>query len=297
MSSSRKGKQGKKALGRGLGSILPEILGDKPPGETGSSTMVPVTQLIRNPNQTRQTFSKEALSELAQSMKEHGVLQPVIVRPHRVGRYEIVAGERRWRAAQEAGLLEIPVIIRQLSEKQAAEINLIENVQREDLNAMEEAEAVKSLINEHGYTHDELASRIGKKRSTLTNLLGLLRLPVAVQEMIRAGKLTEGHGRAVLRIEKDKLKIKVAMDIAGKGLSVRETEKLAARLSASEEAPAPLSRKAGASPEIRDLATRLQRKLGSRVEVRHSRSGRGKLELYYRDLDELDRILALIFKR
>ena len=297
MSSSRKSKQGKKALGRGLGSILPEILGDKSPGETSSATMIPVTQLARNPNQARQTFSKESISELAQSMKEHGVLQPVIVRPHRGGRYEIVAGERRWRAAREAGLLEIPVIIKQLSEKQAAEINLIENVQREDLNAMEEAEAVKSLIKEHGYTHDELASRIGKKRSTLTNLLSLLKLPVALQEMIRTGKLTEGHGRAILRIEKDKLKIKAAMDIAGKGLSVRDTEKLAARLSKSGAAPAPLSRKARVSPELRDLTTRLQRKLGSKVEVRHLRSGRGKLEIFYRDLDELDRILAIIFRR
>ena len=296
MSSSRKSKQRKKALGRGLGSILPDIMGDKTPGETGSTVTVPVTQLLRNPNQTRQTFSKESISELAQSMKEHGILQPIIVRPYRGGRYEIVAGERRWRAAREAGLLEIPVIIKQLSEKQAAEINLIENVQREDLNAIEEAEAVKSLIQEHGYTHDELASRIGKKRSTLTNLLSLLRLPVAVQEMIRTGKLTEGHGRAILRIGKDKLKIKVAMDVAGKGLSVRETEKTAARLSISSQA-APPSRKARVSPEIRDLTTRLQRKLGSKVEVKHSRSGRGKLEIFYRDLDELDRILAVIFKR
>ena len=297
MSGSRKSNQGKKALGRGLGSILPEIMGDKLPGKTSSATMIPVTQLSRNPNQYRQTFSKESISELAQSMKEHGVLQPVIVRPHRGGRYEIVAGERRWRAAREAGLLEIPVIIRQLSEKQAAEINLIENVQREDLNSIEEAEAVNSLIKEHGYTHEELASRIGKKRSTLTNLLSLLRLPIAVQEMIRAGKLSEGHGRAVLRIEMDKLKIKVAMDIAGKGLSVREAEKLAARLEKPGAAPAPPSLKAGNSPEIRDLATRLQRKLGSRIEVRHSKSGRGKLEIFYRDLDELDRILAIIFKR
>jgi ParB family chromosome partitioning protein len=253
-------KMKRKALGRGLGAILPEIRGENR-GAGQDAATVPITMLQRNPNQARQNFSKESLEQLARSLREHGVLQPVIVRAQAGGMYEIVAGERRWRAAQLAGLTEIPVLVRQVSEKQAAEINLIENIQRDDLNPMEEAEALRRLLEEHGYTQEHLADRIGRSRTALTNLLRLLDLPLPVQEMVRTGKLTEGHGRALLRIEQERVRIKAAMEVAAKQLSVRETEKLAAQLSKSPS-PAVTGRSRGASsPEIRELVGRLQRRL------------------------------------
>lgn len=284
----------KRALGRGLEAILPASQGEQTPKDKGI-TLIPITRLTRNPNQARQSFSTDSLNGLAQSMKKHGVLQPVIVRTQAGGRYEIVTGERRWRAAQIAGLLEIPAIIKQISEKQAAEINLIENIQREDLNPIEEAEADRRLLEEHGYTQEKLAERLGKSRTALTNLLRLLDLPLPVQEMIRAEKISEGHGRALLRIDNERLKVKIAMEITGKKLSVRETEKLAARMAKS---PSPArSRKPKTSPEIGELCNRLQRRLGTKVNLKHSKLGSGRMEVFYRNLDELDRILAIIFKR
>ncbi len=299
MSESKKTqpKPKRKALGRGLGAILPEIRGESRGSGEGGATLVPITMLVRNPNQARQNFPKETLEQLALSLKEHGVLQPVIVRAQAGGRYEIVAGERRWRAAQLAGLAEIPVIIRQVSEKQAAEINLIENVQRDDLNPIEEAEALKRLIEEHGYTQEQLADRIGKSRTAVTNLLRLLDLPLPVQEMVRTGKLTEGHGRALLRIGQERARIKAAMEVAAKQLSVRETEKMAALLEKSPSPSGTAKSRGGSSPEIRELIARLQRRLGTRVNVNHGRRGSGRVEIYYRNLDELDRILAIVFKK
>jgi ParB family chromosome partitioning protein len=290
----KEGQSRRKALGRGLESILPEVLGDRLP-KGRAVTLVPITMLSRNPNQARQSFSKESIAELAQSLQQHGVLQPILVRPQTGGRYEIVAGERRWRAAQTAGLAEIPVIVRQISEKQAAEINLIENIHREDLNPIEAAEGTRRLMKEHGYTQEQLAERLCKSRPALANLLRLLDLPIPIQEMIRAGKIAEGHGRALLRVENERVMIKLAMDVAEKGLSVREAERLAAQLSRPPSPAQP--RKGRTSPEIKELCDRLQRKLGTRVDLRHSRKGKGRLEIYYRNLDELDRILSLIFKK
>jgi ParB family chromosome partitioning protein len=287
----------RKALGRGLEAILPEIQGDRPGSRDRGVTMVPITLVVRNPHQARQVFTKESLESLAHSMKEHGIIQPLIVRPQAGGKYEIVAGERRWRAAQLAGLPDVPVIVRQLSEKEAGEINLIENLHRDDLNPMEVAEKCRQLIGEHGYTQEQLAEQIGKSRSALTNLLRLLDLPMPVQEMVRTGRLTEGHARALLRIEQERTRIKLAMEVAAKQLSVRETEILAARLAGAAASPAAEPKKSRVSPEIRELCGRLQRKLGTKVDVRHSRRGSGRMEIYYRSLDELDRILAQIFRR
>jgi ParB family chromosome partitioning protein len=289
-------KAKRKALGRGLGAILPEIRGESRGAGQGATT-VAITMLVRNPNQARQNFSKESLEELARSLKEHGVLQPIIVRAQAGGTYEIVAGERRWRAAQLAGLTEIPVIVRQVSEKQAAEINLIENIQRDDLNPMEEAEALRRLLEEHGYTQERLADQIGRSRTAVTNLLRLLDLPLPVQEMVRTGKITEGHGRALLRIEQERVRIKAAMEVAARQLSVRETEKLAAQLSKGSSPAGTKKARGASSPEIRELIGRLQRRLGTRVHVAHGRRGSGRMEIFYKNLDELDRILAIIFKR
>ncbi len=285
----------RRSLGRGLDSILPEFLGDKS-FRSKEVTMVPITMVSRNPNQVRKDFPKESITELARSIALHGVLQPVIVRPQAGGRYEIIAGERRWRAAQEAGMTEIPIIVRQASEKQVAEINLIENLHRSDLNPIETAEAIVRLMKEHGYTQEQLAERLCRSRSSLANLVRLLDLPIPIQEMIRAGKITEGHGRALLMISDERTMIKLAMDISPKGLSVREIENIAARIT-RQSVSGFNGHQYCTSPEIRELCERLQKKLGTRVNLHHTKKGRGKMEIHYRNLDELNRILSLIFKK
>jgi ParB family chromosome partitioning protein len=230
-------------------------------------------------------------------MKEYGILQPIVVRPHAGGKYEIIAGERRWRAAQQAGITEIPVIIRHVSGKQAQEINLIENIQREDLNPIETAEALKRLIEEYGYTQQDIAEKICKNRSSVANTLRLLDLPLPVREMVRTGKITEGHGRALLGLKENSAIVKMANLIAEKNLSVREVEKRVSALNKKNTGEIETKKKFKILPEIKELCQRLQRKLGTKVELKHTNKGNGKMEIYYRSLDELERILALIFKK
>jgi ParB family chromosome partitioning protein len=272
------------ALGRGLGALIPGAT----PSERKGVISVPIEDVVAHRGQPRRHFDETHLEELAESIRSKGVLLPLIVRKTSEG-YVIVAGERRWRAAQKAGLREVPAMIREMSEKEAFEVALIENIQREDLNPIEEAEAYKRLIEEHGLTQDELATRVGKDRSTVTNTLRLLRLPEAIKQAIVAGQLSMGHARALLAIADEGDLKKAAEKVISEGLSVRACEALVQRLK-SKRLPKE-KRPESQGTQIRHLVEKLQRKLGAKVELK-DRGGSGTIEIRYGNLSELDRILA-----
>jgi ParB family chromosome partitioning protein len=276
----------KQALGRGLSALIPA--GEAAGGAPRALLRLPVERLRpMTGGQPRQTFDEARLEELAQTIREHGVITPLVVRPV-PGGYEIIAGERRWRAAQRAGLYELPAVVAdRAGPAEAFEMALVENLQRDDLNPIEQAAGFRRLLDEHGYTQEKLAQRLGKDRSTVANLLRLLKLPERVQAMVARGALSEGHARALLGLEDAAAIIDAAERVARQGLSVRQAEALARQGKAAR----PGGRtKARESPAIRDLVERLQRALGARVRIAH-RGGRGRLEIHYSSLDELDRIL------
>ncbi|MEN9580046.1 MAG: chromosome partitioning protein ParB [Pseudomonadota bacterium] len=282
-----------RALGRGLDALLggSPTSAAPPPPETATRSDVfscALEKIVPNRGQPRRHFEEKALEELAQSIREHGLIEALVVRRIRgEDRFEIVAGERRWRASQRAGLREVLVIVKELDDKKAFEIALIENVQREDLNAIEFAEALRVLLDDHGHTQESLAQAVGKDRTTITNALRLLKLPEAVRKLVIHGELSEGHGRAILGAPDDKAMLRIAELAAKKKLSVRQTE---AEVRAVRETP---KGKLGKSASTKDLELRLARKLGARCEVK-DRDGKGELVVHYGDLDELDRILDLI---
>jgi ParB family chromosome partitioning protein len=254
---------------------------------------LPIEVVERNPGQPRRQFDEQKLAELAASIREHGVIEPILVR--RDGRgYRLVAGERRWRAAQRAGLKEIPAIIREASEREAFELALVENLQRTDLNAIEEAEAYQILLTDHSLTQDEVASRVGKERSTVANALRLLRLPEAVREAVAEGRLDMGHARALLSLPGAEEIGAVAARVIREGLSVRATEALVRGLTTRTATKPSRGVKGGNTPAIRDLTQRLQRRLGARCKVIQRSAVAGRLEIEYSSLDELDGILAKI---
>jgi ParB family chromosome partitioning protein len=285
------------ALGRGMAALLsnaPPPAGAnaaQPAAVAGRALLsLPVEAVERNPGQPRKRFDEAKLEELAASIREHGVVEPILVR--REGKsYRIVAGERRWRAAQRAGLREIPAIVREASEREAFEIALVENIQRADLNAIEEAEAYEVLVSDHGLTQEAIAARVGKERSTVANALRLLKLPEEVRDAVRGGELDMGHARALLGIDDAEKMRKAAQRAIREGLSVRATEALARQLSNKE------TRSRSEAPEsssVRHLAQRLQRRLGARCRVVPKSAVAGKLEIEYTSLDELDGILGKI---
>jgi ParB family chromosome partitioning protein len=258
------------------------------PGRT--LLMLPVEAVERNPKQPRKRFEEAKLEELAASIREHGIVEPILVRKDG-GRYRILAGERRWRAAQRAGLKEVPAVVREASDRQAFELALVENLQREDLNAIEEAEAYEVLVEEHGLTQEQVAERVGKERSTVANALRLLKLPADVRDLVRDGRLDMGHARALLGLAGVEEIRKVAQKAVREGLSVRATEALVRLLSLKGRKKPPAAKE---TPAIRALAQRLQRRLGARVRVVPKSAVAGRLEVEYTSLDELDGILAKI---
>jgi len=269
---------------RGLGRGLDALLGsDEPPREALATVRIGAIRPGRYQPRTR--MDERALAELAQSIRSQGVLQPVVVRPVDGG-YEIVAGERRWRAAQMAGLEQIPAVVREVPDEAALVMALIENVQREDLNPMEEAAAVQRLIDEFRMTHEQAADAVGRSRSATSNLLRLLKLAKPVQEMVMRGALEMGHARALLALDGAR-QIELASRIAARELSVRETEALVQRLL---RAPAP-RRRSRSDRDLARLEEELSERLGTSVEIRASRKGRGKLVLHYSSLDHLDQLL------
>jgi len=284
------------ALGRGLAALLSNAT---PPASSSpvvatipgrTLLMLPVEAIERNPKQPRKRFEESKLEELAASIREHGIVEPILVRKDGA-RYRILAGERRWRAAQRAGLAEVPAVLREASEREAFELALVENLQRTDLNAIEEAEAYEVLLRDHGLTQERIAERVGKERSTVANALRLLKLPEDVRDLVRGGELDMGHARALLGLEDQDAIRKTALRAVREGLSVRATEALVRLLGMKGKRKAP---PIAETPGIRALAHRLQRRLGARVRVIPKSAVAGRLEVEYTSLDELDGILAKI---
>lgn len=277
----------KTGLGRGLDELLPigeELLGS-------SVKEIPIGDIDPNEAQPRRAFSEESLNQLAQSIKEAGVLQPILV-VETGSRYRIVAGERRWRAARMAGLLTVPCLLKDMDRRQQMEAALIENLQREDLNPMEEAAAIRALMQQCGYTQDAAAKRLGKSRPAIANLLRLLSLPQEVTEMVRKGTLSAGHARVLAGLEEESRQIDLARQTVLSALSVRQLEQLAAK---PPEAPAVKPRPKPLSPELHELQARILETLGVRTTFTGSLK-RGRIILQYYSSDELERLYEALAK-
>lgn len=280
------------ALGRGMAALLsnaasPPTASAAVPGR--SLLHLPIEAVERNPDQPRKRFDEAKLEELAASIREHGVVEPILVRREGT-KYRIVAGERRWRAAQRAGLREVPAILREASDREAFELALVENLQRADLNAIEEAEAFEVLATDHGLTQEQIAARVGKERSTVANALRLLKLPLEVRDAVRGGQLDMGHARALLGLDGADAVRKLAARAVREQLSVRALEALVRAMGR----PAGKVKKVEESASTRDLVTRLQRRLGVRCRIVQRTATAGRLEIDYASLDELDGILSRI---
>jgi ParB family chromosome partitioning protein len=323
--------QKKPTLGRSLAALLPSTFAQVPPAASGASrgaapatasearggspalapgdelAKLPLDLLQRGKYQPRVDMRQETLQELADSIKAQGVVQPIVVRPvdtpaaGQSQRYEIIAGERRWRASQLAGLPDIPAIIRHIPDEAAIAIALIENIQREDLNSLEEARALDRLINEFQLTHQQCADAIGRSRAAVSNLLRLLEAAPEVCEMVATHSLEMGHARALLGLTNKRKQAEVAAEVAKKGMSVRETEALVRRLanalsngSSGSSGTSAAANSAAGDPNVLRLQQELAEKLGAKVMIEHGTSGKGKVVVTYNSLDELDGILAHI---
>lgn len=292
----------KRGLGRGLDALLGAS--NAPASSAGAETEaedpavaddrllreIPVDLIQRGKYQPRRDIEPESLQELADSITAQGVMQPIVVRPVSDRKFEIIAGERRWRATQLAGLDRIPAVVRDVPDEAAIAMALIENIQREDLNPIEEAAALQRLLQEFSLTQQEVATAVGKSRSTVTNLLRLMTLQEDVRRLVEHGDLEMGHARALLALEGNE-QSQAARGVVGKGLSVRQTEAMVRNLLARKDQPAPQRQ---IDPNIRQLQDDLSARLGARVQIQHSAKGKGKLVLAYNSLDELDGILSHI---
>jgi ParB family transcriptional regulator, chromosome partitioning protein len=274
-------------LGRGLDALLGV---DYNLQEREELKQLPLDVLQRGKYQPRTHMDKHALEELAASIKSQGVVQPIVVRVLTAGNYEIVAGERRWRAAQMAGLPTIPAVIRRVPDEAAIAIALIENIQRENLNPVEEAGALQRLIDEFGMTHQRVADAVGRSRAAVTNLLRLLSLNGELRGLLESGRMDMGHARALLALDGAR-QVQAARDVVERRLSVRETEEMVRRIL---ERGSTRKSKRSNDPDIRALQQRLAEKLGAKVRIRHGRGGKGQVTIFYQSLDELDGILHRI---
>jgi ParB family chromosome partitioning protein len=271
----------KKALGKGLGAFIPDefsILKDERFAELDLEDVKP------NPFQPRMKFDDQTIDELAQSIRETGIVQPVIVTPE-ADHYKIIVGERRWRAAQKAGLRKIPVLIRNIPKEKQLEVSLIENIHREELNALEIAHAYQKLIDDLGYAQHELADKVGKDRSSVANYLRLLKLPQEIQDRLGAGDISMGHARAILALEETATQLSACRQIIDRGLSVRNTEALVNRL----KKKAPRTQRSLADPDLYALQEEMLKILGTKVLVAGTRA-KGVVKIYYFSLDDLNRI-------
>lgn len=296
----------KKGLGKGLGNLIPEsdkeaqktkvvekVVEKKVIVKEPAETIVKINEVEPNKNQPRRTFDEDALLELAESIKQHGVIQPLIVKK-RDKYYEIIAGERRWRAAKMAGLKEIPVVIKDISDQEIMEVALIENIQREDLNPIEEAQAYQRLIKEYNYKQDELAERVSKSRVAVTNSMRLLKLDERVQKMIIDDMISAGHARALLAITDSEKQYTIAMKVFDEKLSVRETEKLIKNLDKQ------VKPKVNTTPEndfiYRDIENKLKESMGTKVIIHNKDNNKGKIEIEYYSQDDFERIVDILKK-
>lgn len=293
-------KPERRGLGRGLSALMaeanlaPQLEKAEPSGD-GDRRALPIEKIIPNPEQPRRHFTEEALKELSASIRARGVLQPLIVRPHpqKKGFFELVAGERRWRASQLAKLHEVPVIIRDFTDEEVMEVAIVENIQRADLNAIEEAAAYRQLMDRFGHTQDQLAQSLHKSRTYVTNHIRLLNLPEPVQDYVRDGKLTAGHARALITASNS---IDLAKRVIERGLSVRETEALVKKLQKPNEKPKGKAEKTptGKDADTRALEGDLTAHLKMQVSIDVSSSNRGKLTINYTDLDQLDQLIKVL---
>ena len=290
----------RKALGRGLESLLPgrnPVSGIAGTRSTSGSQDVDITLIDPNPFQTRRRVNEDALNELAESIKASGVVQPVVLRPSPNGRYQLVAGERRWLASKKVGKATIPAVVRQISNEQALEITIIENLQREDLNPVEQAKAFERLSKEFGLTQEQIATRTGKDRASIANFIRLLKLPMGVQDTLETGALSFGHGKVLVGLVNSPQQLeKVTKEIVDKQLSVRQTEDLVARILNPEADDSKKAKPAKAlDPNVRHAQQSLERTLGVKVEIQDSK-GKGKIILKYGSLEDFDRIVEALAK-
>ncbi|MCL4795250.1 MAG: ParB/RepB/Spo0J family partition protein [Bryobacteraceae bacterium] len=280
----------KRALGKGLSALLPTRGGAAPPAESGLLSL-PIEKIEPNPVQPRSVFQPDRLNELAQSIRENGIIQPLVVR-RQGGHFQLIAGERRWRAARLAGLTHVPAVVQDFAEDRLMEIALVENIQREDLNPIEVAQAFERLNKQFKLSHEQIAQRTGKDRSTVTNLLRLLKLPGDIQVMLAEHRLSMGHARALLGLEDPENQIEVAGRIASEGLSVRQVERLVQRMNEPRD-PKPAA-EAALDPNVRAAIQELERTLGTRVRIVTKSDQRGRIEIDYYSLEDLTRIYETI---
>jgi len=286
----------RKALGRGLDALIPDE-GKKrrsAGGGEGGPGMCDVGLISPGRLQPRQEFDQETLAQLAESIKSQGVLQPLLVRPRPGGKYELIAGERRLLAAKLAGLSQVPVLVREVDDRAALEISLIENIQREDLDPLEEAGAYQRLMTEFEYTQEQVSRRVGKDRATVANILRLLNLPGPVKEELKSGRITAGHARAILMAGSEKAMLSLCRAAVDQGLSVRETESRARREKKSE-GKGKIKEAAKAPVHLRDMEEKMLRALGTKVKITETNKG-GKIEIRFFSKDELDRIYRHIVR-
>lgn len=285
-------KDGKKGLGIGLGALFGEELPSPDTQAEEEITLLPIAKIEPRPDQPRKRFDEVALAELSESIQEYGLIQPITVRPLVSGYYQIIAGERRWRASRMAGLSEVPVRVITADEQRAMEMALVENLQREDLNPIEEAKGYKTLLDEYGMTQDEVAQSVGKSRPAVANAMRLLALSDAVLKLVEDGTLSAGHARALIPIEDSKTQLEAAQTVIEKGLSVRKTEALAAQL--LQNASKPIEPKQGSGVDyLGECSRHLEQLLGRRVRMTQGRKT-GRIELEYYDPDDREALLQAL---
>jgi ParB family chromosome partitioning protein len=279
------------ALGQGLEALIPV---DEPADSkrSGGITYLPIDSLLANPHQPRRLFAEESLADLSNSIKERGVIQPLIVRPAAGNNHEIVAGERRWRAAKMAGSKTIPVIIRAMSDSESLEIALVENLQREDLNPLDTAEAYETLVRKFSYTHEVLAQRIGKDRTNITNHLRLLKLPDPIKEDLRQDRLSMGHARTLLAIDHLQTQLNLSRQIIKRKLSVRDLERIVQNYKIKQQARE--KTRPAKDQAVTSLETGLSRHFSTKVVIRTKQNNSGKLEIFFHSGEELDRLLDVL---
>ncbi len=291
-----KKKPGRGGLGKGLDLLIPTESSSKTTEDEKETLLLKTSQLEPNKDQPRKKFDEEKIEELAQSIRQYGIIQPIIV-CKKEDYYQIIAGERRWRAAKKAGVKEVPVVVKDYTEKEIAEISLIENIQREDLNPIEEAKSYRQLIDEYNLTQEELAERVSKSRAEITNKMRLLKLHEDVQKMLIAGDISAGHARALLGLEDEKDQLKLANDIVEKNYSVRQTEDLVKKMNEPKKKSSEKNKEGDSLDFVyRDLEKKLSDCLGTKVKITRKDKNKGKLEINYYSEDELDRLYGIINK-
>jgi len=280
----------KRGLGKGLGALIPPSQPASPEVQAGAIE-VPVDQISPNPHQPRQVMDQEKLEDLANSIEEHGLIQPLVV-TRAGGGYQIIAGERRWRASQLVGLASVPVVVKETSPQQMLELAIVENIQRADLNPLEEAEAYAQLMEEFGLTQEAVAERVGKSRTAVANTVRLLNLPDPVKEALAAGQISEGHARALLSLKKQRDQLNVLETITKRGLNVRQTEVLVRQMLTGDETPKP--KRPSLTPHDKTMLAKFESKLGTKVDLSRTDEKTGKVTIHFYSQEELQAIFDAI---